>query len=288
MPKSESCTETIVLDESGTPGTGVGGDGVFVVGGLAIYGCAYAVEAAWKARYAGQPLGDAKGKDLDESQIREIVEFVKEFEILPIATHCRLSSDQFAGVERRVRSIDSLALVAPDKPTNARGYLWVHHVGVAMMTLLVGSVAAHHGPICGIDLRVDQFTLNERLRRNLEAVVKRWADPLQRIFPLLDEIDVLAPSHPHVATIRQNVRWTKDDVAVQWKARGPLGRLADIAASVYRRKLIGDEDARRGWALLTEAVKKKYGEVPRCLDFDQTVEMLKRLSKPVVPNEEAQ
>lgn len=83
-----SSTLTIHLDESGTPLTGVDGDGIFVVGGVGFVGDPSVVSQA-----SGGRLPEYKGTKFSAADFLSLAEFLSESRVVPIASHCRLTAD---------------------------------------------------------------------------------------------------------------------------------------------------------------------------------------------------
>ena len=273
---------TIHVDESGTPGFGVDDDGLFVVGCVAILGDPSGIADAWGARAPNH-----KGRKLTKEEMLDVAAFLATQGVRPITSHCRLEAEDQEQARTKAAALEArLHSQGGTEGVRAPIYLWALQVTQTVVSASLGSLPFVFGEIDSIEIHIDQFPLPLWLRPRLDRWVRRWYDPSKGFRKILDALEEEAPGHPDIAKIRERVAITPDQISVVWTSRGPLHKLADAVAAIYRRKLQGEQDALEAWGVL-EARYRRDGRLPACMGINLGQSIREALRRPVDAEESA-
>lgn len=270
-----SGTLTLHLDESGTPLTGVQGDGLFVVGGFALFGDPEPVASA-----ADENLPRYKGNKFSKAEFLDLATFLAVRGIVPIASHCRLNDADWEAARLKARALEKrLRGSQGEEHVTPAAYLWPLQVAHTVVVAVFDSLPRIFGEISRVEVFVDQFQLPSWFRGRLQAHLREWFQPGSRSRGMLDQLEQFGYVE-NFRTVREKVRTKESDVVIHLKSGGGLHRLADGVAAMYRRKLKREEGADAAWHVL-EVRYQSDGVRPACVGMDLTRAVRESLATPV-------
>jgi len=268
---------TLFFDESGTALVGVGGDGCFVVGGIAIRGETTAVAATW-----GQRRPKKKGTKFNRDEFLEVAEFLSENGIVPVTSFSRLDDEDRRRAKKKAKDLAAARIQAADGEQKKAGegcVAWMQQVSLTVLPAVLGSLPFVHGPMANVEIAIDQFAVPSWMHDDAERLIARWSDPAFRVQPILDALDTQQPGHPDIAQLRKNIQTVPGSIQVDWRAEGSLHHLSDAVAAMYRKALSDEPDARQAWDVLTTRYRRD-GRIPAGMNFDLTKVMKDSLGRP--------
>ncbi len=273
-------TETLYFDESGTALLGVGGDGCFVVGGVAIRGDTTTVAATW-----GQRRPKKKGTKFTRDEFLDVAKFLQANNIVPVTSFSRLDDDDRRNAKQKAKGLVAANVQSPQgevKKSSEKCIAWMQQVSQTAVSAVLGSLPFVHGPMTSVEIAFDQFTLPAWMHGDTEHLISRWSDPKFRVLPILDTLEARMPGHPDIAKLRASIQTVPGSIQVNWNAAGPLHHLSDAVAAMYRKTLQGDGGANEAWG----SIIASYPKAPACMGLDLTQVMKESLARPWPPRRE--
>jgi len=271
-------SETVVFDESGTAG-----DNPFIFAGFAFRGDIGLLRDEWRAEQKSAGLKRSKkGTRYSTEQLLLAAEFLVRQDVLPITTHSRPTPDDFESLKEKIRKLKLIRAGERRKAEyTATTYLWCQHAGVSIPPSLI-CLPIHRGRVERIEVAVDEYLQQPGPRRMVERVFRKWlrGDVWQEhARAYLAKV----PGHPQAEALLQNSQFDPSGVSLDWNAKGALGNLADVMASIYRRHLEAEAGGAGGgpaWGRLVEHAQVTYGSVPACMGRDITEHIRPVMSRP--------
>lgn len=258
-------TETLYLDERGTPLLGIDGDRRLVVGGFAARGDIAELETAWRAAKNAHPSLKRKGKTFGEAEFLAIASFVAEHSLLPVTSFASLTDEEEARLRERLEFEAKV-------PSSAANYVWALQMGMTV-GCATAAFAMRRGPLSGVRVNIDQMSIKKEVQAVLENYLGTWISDPAKIRKILDAADARFPGAPALQTMRANLGEESYDSSVSLKARGDLPSLADGMCSLYGKALEGDPGAARAWNVLCTAAKGAHPTMPPCMNLDLSAAM---------------
>lgn len=259
-------TETIIIDESGTPLA----TNLLVVGGVAISGDTKPIEEQFAALARKHSL-PKKGTKYSNEQFEALAEFLAQPGLVPIASFSLLDESDQEALREKGRKLEALLNDGTRRKTS--GYLWMQQVGQTVVPALCGSVALDHGPIDFVRFEFDQFTLPAWVQDSGEAAMRKWLDVSRRVEPFLQQVEARVPDNPeYFAAVRRNLKFSPTDHEISWKAPERRGRIADAIAALVRKAKLGNPALQKIWSTIEDAHRRSDGVVPSCVGLDLTAQ----------------
>jgi hypothetical protein len=244
-------TETVLLDEHGTPGQ----DELFLVGGLSFRVDAAVLEGAWRKKRDDLRLKNRKGRDLTDNELVGIADFVRAHGALPCVFFSRLSESEreWAG---RVFENASEARALTIGQTGFGPFLWALHVTTAASSIATLACLLR-GRTEALSIHVDRMKMKAPHSAMVDELIPAWLTR-EYLFDNEAEERITDPAQRAVhERLRATFAVTRVTIHLDRNLRGPLKELADCMCTLAARAAASPGDSYRAFQRFKSDLAKR-------------------------------
>ncbi len=157
----------LYLDERGTPAT----DRRLVTGGVLVYNSPQDVAAHWRQYWEQAGLRQKKGRDLDQSELLAVAEFLIKQPVLPVAAWSMLEQEELSRLRRFSQKYErSQSPLKRFEKISGASWLWKHQMNQTVACAQASFIGCM-GPIQSATVYIDKISEEPEKREHYRQLL---------------------------------------------------------------------------------------------------------------------